>query len=73
MPTSKVPHPFNCVFDKFSHFNIVQSLIFNDLLLCSYPAPSVVVSAPTGSGKTVAFELAIVRELREANEQKVRG
>lgn len=38
----------------------MQSALFNDIL---HSNKSVVLSAPTGSGKTVAFELAIVRML----------
>ncbi len=63
-PTSDVPERFRGVFADFSHFNIVQSTVFDDLVLGS--AAAVVVSAPTGSGKTVLFELAIVRALEES-------
>jgi ATP-dependent DNA helicase HFM1/MER3 len=44
----------------FPYFNLVQSAVFSDALQSDR---SLVVSAPTGSGKTVVFELAIVREL----------
>ncbi len=63
-PTTDVPSRFHGVFADFSHFNIMQSTIYDDLMLGD--APAVVVSAPTGSGKTVAFELAIIRTLEDS-------
>jgi ATP-dependent DNA helicase HFM1/MER3 len=46
--------------DAFPYFNLVQSSVFDDAIKTD---KSLVVSAPTGSGKTVVFELAIIREL----------
>ncbi|XP_035226708.1 probable ATP-dependent DNA helicase HFM1 [Stegodyphus dumicola] len=51
---------YQYVFSSFPYFNIVQSTVFEDVFYTDKP---VVVSAPTGSGKTVIFELAIVRLL----------
>ncbi|KAK7476597.1 hypothetical protein BaRGS_00032143 [Batillaria attramentaria] len=51
--------PYRDIF-QFPFFNAVQSMAFDQLL---YTDQSVVVSAPTGSGKTVLFELALVRLL----------
>ncbi|XP_071950834.1 probable ATP-dependent DNA helicase HFM1 [Antedon mediterranea] len=48
----------------FPYFNAVQSAVMNDAL---YTDKSLVVSAPTGSGKTAVFELAIVRLLSFGN------
>ncbi|XP_041453765.1 probable ATP-dependent DNA helicase HFM1 [Lytechinus variegatus] len=45
---------------SFSYFNFVQSQVLDDILYTDKP---LVVSAPTGSGKTVLFELAILRLL----------
>ncbi len=59
-PAAELPQPYRSVFTSFVYFNIIQSKAFDDLV---HSNSTVVISAPTGSGKTVAFELAIVREL----------
>ena len=58
-PISEVVSPYSSIF-PYPYFNLVQSLCF-DLLL--YSDTPLVVSAPTGSGKTGVFELALVRWL----------
>jgi len=45
---------------RFQHFNAVQSSVLDDVL---HSDINVVLAAPTGSGKTGAFELAIIRML----------
>ncbi|XP_054088517.1 probable ATP-dependent DNA helicase HFM1 [Zeugodacus cucurbitae] len=57
-----IPTPFRRIFEHYPSFNAVQSSLLNVLL---HTNRSVVLSAPTGSGKTVAFELAIVRMLHD--------
>uniref|UniRef100_A0A5K4F0T9 DNA 3'-5' helicase n=1 Tax=Schistosoma mansoni TaxID=6183 RepID=A0A5K4F0T9_SCHMA len=52
---------FASVFD-FNTFNNIQNLICREIFKTN---KSLVVSAPTGSGKTVIFELAIVKQLNE--------
>ncbi|KAF5381084.1 hypothetical protein D9615_004090 [Tricholomella constricta] len=52
-PVSCLPDMYRGLF-KFGVFNAVQSSCMDD-----------VISAPTGSGKTVIFELAIIKMLRE--------
>eukprot|EP00181_Compsopogon_caeruleus_P000342 CAMPEP_0184689050 /NCGR_PEP_ID=MMETSP0312-20130426/30434_1 /TAXON_ID=31354 /ORGANISM="Compsopogon coeruleus, Strain SAG 36.94" /LENGTH=2036 /DNA_ID=CAMNT_0027146347 /DNA_START=395 /DNA_END=6502 /DNA_ORIENTATION=- len=47
---------------RFSHFNPVQTQIFHCLY---HQNGNVLVGAPTGSGKTVAAELAALRSFRE--------
>merc|ERR1719193_2935235 len=59
VPISEIPSPFRSFF-PFSSFNRVQSAIFDDVFRST---ASLVVSAPTGSGKTVVFELALLRLL----------
>ena len=59
-PLSLSAQRYQSVFQSFSHFNFIQSKVFDDVM---YTDTHLVTSAPTGSGKTVIFELAIVRIL----------
>ncbi|XP_072505160.1 probable ATP-dependent DNA helicase HFM1 isoform X2 [Notamacropus eugenii] len=59
---TEIPAQFRSIFKQFPYFNYIQSKALDDLL---YTDRNVVVSAPTGSGKTVIFELAITRLLME--------
>src|SRR5690606_8320936 len=53
---------------KFTHFNAMQSQLFPYL----YHEPgNVLLGSPTGSGKTVACELAMWRAFREMPRSKV--
>ncbi|KFO11060.1 putative ATP-dependent DNA helicase HFM1, partial [Balearica regulorum gibbericeps] len=54
---------FRSIFKDFPYFNYAQSKALDDLL---YTDRNFVICAPTGSGKTVMFELAITRLLMEA-------
>ena len=58
LPTSIIPNPEYKDYFSFSHFNPVQTQIFHSLFHTDH---SVLVGAPTGSGKTVAAELAMFR------------
>ncbi|KAI6028575.1 hypothetical protein F5J12DRAFT_889093 [Pisolithus orientalis] len=58
-PVSDLPDRYRGVF-KFGVFNAMQSTCFDKVL---YSDENLVVSAPTGSGKTVLFELGIIRML----------
>ncbi|KAI9483482.1 MAG: Sec63 Brl domain-containing protein [Benjaminiella poitrasii] len=57
--TGEIPPPFNSIF-KFGFFNKIQSKCLNDAF---YENNNLVISAPTGSGKTAVLELAIIRTL----------
>ncbi|XP_032722999.1 probable ATP-dependent DNA helicase HFM1 isoform X3 [Lontra canadensis] len=59
---TEIPAKFRSVFKEFPYFNYIQSKAFDDLL---YTDRNFVICAPTGSGKTVVFELAITRLLME--------
>ncbi|THU88606.1 P-loop containing nucleoside triphosphate hydrolase protein [Dendrothele bispora CBS 962.96] len=63
-PVSELPDIYRSIF-KFGVFNAVQSSCFDSTL---HSRENLVVSAPTGSGKTVLFELAIIKMLTEAKE-----
>ncbi|KAG1055942.1 hypothetical protein G6F43_002123 [Rhizopus delemar] len=56
---AKASSPFNSIF-KFGLFNVIQSKCITDAF---YENNNLVISAPTGSGKTVMLELAIIRVL----------
>nr|XP_057922081.1 probable ATP-dependent DNA helicase HFM1 isoform X1 [Doryrhamphus excisus]XP_057922082.1 probable ATP-dependent DNA helicase HFM1 isoform X1 [Doryrhamphus excisus]XP_057922083.1 probable ATP-dependent DNA helicase HFM1 isoform X1 [Doryrhamphus excisus] len=64
-PVSEIPAKFRPVFDEFPFFNYVQSKALDDVL---YTDKNFVACAPTGSGKTVLFELAIIHLLMETSE-----
>ncbi|NWI22765.1 HFM1 helicase, partial [Sula dactylatra] len=62
-PVTEIPNQFRSIFKDFPYFNYAQSKALDDLL---YTDRNFVICAPTGSGKTVMFELAITRLLMEA-------
>ncbi|XP_063535997.1 probable ATP-dependent DNA helicase HFM1 [Cydia strobilella] len=63
-------HPkYRCLF-TYPYFNLVQSRIIEDAL---YSDKSLVVCAPTGSGKTVVFELAILQLLMHMEDTHNNG
>ncbi|XP_034038430.1 probable ATP-dependent DNA helicase HFM1 [Thalassophryne amazonica] len=64
-PVSEIPAKYRSVFKEFPFFNYVQSKALDDVL---YSGKNFVACAPTGSGKTVLFELAIIRLLMETQE-----
>ncbi|KAM8930577.1 putative ATP-dependent DNA helicase HFM1 [Pelodytes ibericus] len=61
-PVTEIPKHFRNIFKDFPCFNYIQSKALDDLL---YTDRNFVICAPTGSGKTVIFELAIIRLLME--------
>ena len=68
-PVSCLQLKYQSIFPTFTHFNRVQSDCLEDLLSTSEP---VVVSAPTGCGKTVVFELAIIKQLQEQQSESMK-
>ncbi|KAI0076468.1 P-loop containing nucleoside triphosphate hydrolase protein [Panus rudis PR-1116 ss-1] len=61
-PVSDLPDMYRGMF-KFGVFNAVQSQCYDEVMRGD---DNMVISAPTGSGKTVLFELAIIRMLVNA-------
>ncbi|KAK3910918.1 putative ATP-dependent DNA helicase HFM1, partial [Frankliniella fusca] len=64
----EIPEAYRHVFKDYPCFNRVQSLVMDDVL---YSAEPLVVTAPTGSGKTVIFELAIVQLLMSFDKPSI--
>eukprot|EP00794_Sanderia_malayensis_P000549 gene549-1206_t len=62
LPVTALKDPQLEMLYKFTHFNPVQTQIFHTLY---YTDHNVLLGAPTGSGKTVAAELAMFRTFRE--------
>ncbi|KIW93164.1 uncharacterized protein Z519_05769 [Cladophialophora bantiana CBS 173.52] len=65
VPTAALPDQIRSVF-KFEIFNAIQSKCFESAFQSD---DNVVVSAPTGSGKTVVMELAICRLVAQSKGQ----
>lgn len=54
---------------NFTHFNPIQTQLFHCLYHTDH---NVLLGAPTGSGKTIAAEVAMFRVFRETPDAKVR-
>jgi activating signal cointegrator complex subunit 3 len=54
--------------DKFAFFNPIQTQVFHSLF---HTDTNVLVGAPTGSGKTIISELAMLRVFRQTPKKKV--
>ncbi|KAH9450619.1 hypothetical protein Pst134EB_018149 [Puccinia striiformis f. sp. tritici] len=66
IPVTDLPAPHRVLFE-FTHFNSVQSECFPTVYRTNH---NVLTNAPTGSGKTVLFELAILRMLEYNQSSK---
>lgn len=55
---------------RFSHFNPIQTQIFHTLYHTDH---NLLLGAPTGSGKTIAAEIAMFRLFNVSPESKVRS
>lgn len=69
--TDIIPGRFRSIFHDYEYFNVMQSSVL-PAILNNARRPSVAICAPTGTGKTVLFELAIVRLLAD-NEAAFTG
>lgn len=62
-----VPVPYNTVF-SYPYFNCMQSTIFDAVFNTD---SNVAIAAPTGTGKTVAFDLGILRLLTLSDQERL--
>ena len=67
VPTSVLPDRIRSLF-PFQYFNAMQSQAFGTLYSSDH---NIVLSAPTGGGKTTCFELAIARLMKSAHLSSV--
>ncbi|KAH8090393.1 hypothetical protein HD553DRAFT_3646 [Filobasidium floriforme] len=65
VPTTRLPDSFRRIF-RFRQFNAVQSKVFPSVYGTD---DNLVVSSPTGSGKTAIFELALLRMIKSWSTQ----
>ena len=68
LPVTALQEPSFQELYSFTHFNPIQTQIFHTLY---HTDKNVLLGAPTGSGKTIAAELAIFRVFRERPQAKV--
>eukprot|EP01065_Artemidia_motanka_P043101 TRINITY_DN5922_c1_g1_i1.p1 TRINITY_DN5922_c1_g1~~TRINITY_DN5922_c1_g1_i1.p1 ORF type:complete len:2177 (+),score=912.07 TRINITY_DN5922_c1_g1_i1:805-6531(+) len=60
---------YEALYAGLPHFNSIQTQVFHTLINTQ---DNCLVCAPTGSGKTLCAELAVLRALTEAKDQRVR-
>lgn len=68
LPVSSLKAPEFEKLYRFSHFNPIQTQIFHCLYHTDH---NVLLGAPTGSGKTIAAEIAMMRVFRSEPDRKV--
>ncbi|EFN58670.1 hypothetical protein CHLNCDRAFT_140958 [Chlorella variabilis] len=68
LPVSALRNPeFEKLYTQFTHFNPIQTQVFTALYNTD---DSALVAAPTGSGKTICAEFALLRMVQQAAEGK---
>lgn len=70
LPTTALNNPQLEKIYSFTHFNPIQTQVFHPLY---HTDCNVLLGAPTGSGKTIAAELAIFKVFRDYPGMKVRN
>eukprot|EP00887_Chlorella_sp_A99_P002917 scaffold6.g2917.t1 len=68
LPVSALRNPqFEALYPQFTHFNPIQTQVFTALYNTD---DNVLLCAPTGSGKTIAAEFAVLRAVQRAADGK---
>ncbi|KAM7261422.1 hypothetical protein ACFE04_008789 [Oxalis oulophora] len=71
LPVSALRNPaYEALYQDFKHFNPVQTQVFTVLYNSD---DNIVVAAPTGSGKTICAEFAILRNHQKGSESVMRA
>ncbi|KAG5188657.1 Sec63 Brl domain-containing protein [Tribonema minus] len=71
LPVTALQDPaFAAVFRGYTHFNPIQTQLFHVLY---HTDASVLLGAPTGSGKTAVAEIAVLRMLRQSRQSRAEG
>ncbi|XP_009787289.1 DExH-box ATP-dependent RNA helicase DExH12-like [Nicotiana tabacum] len=71
LPVTALRNPaYEAVYQDFKHFNPVQTQVFTVLYNSD---DNVLVAAPTGSGKTICAEFAILRNLQKGPDSTIRA
>ena len=68
LPVTALMDPMLETLYRFTHFNPIQTQLFHIMYHSDH---NVLLGAPTGSGKTIAAELAIFRVFRDYPKDKV--
>ncbi|XP_050384241.1 DExH-box ATP-dependent RNA helicase DExH12-like [Argentina anserina] len=70
LPVTALRNPlYEALYQDFKQFNAVQTQVFNVLYNSD---DNVLVAAPTGSGKTICAEFAVLRNYQKASESGIR-
>lgn len=71
LPVTALRNPsYEALYDTFKHFNPIQTQVFTVLYNTD---DNVLVAAPTGSGKTICSEFALLRNHQKASEGVMRA
>ncbi|KAG1326813.1 DExH-box ATP-dependent RNA helicase DExH12 [Cocos nucifera] len=71
LPVTALRNPsYEALYDTFKHFNPIQTQVFTVLYNTD---DNVLVAAPTGSGKTICAEFALLRNHQKASEGVMRA
>lgn len=68
LPVTVIPERYRCLFKNYTHFNPIQTQIFHVMF---HTDENVLLGAPTGSGKTISAEMAVLRVFEQYPGGKV--
>lgn len=68
LPVTVIPEAYACLYKSFTQFNPIQTQIFHAMF---HTNENVFLGAPTGSGKTISAEMAVLRVFENYPEGKI--